>query len=193
MKTKLYENLDLEAALEVLRAGGLILYPTDTVWGIGCDATNEAAVSRIYRLKQRSDTKSMLVLLDEATRLDTYVSVPAPARALLSEEQARPLTIIYPEAQNVAANLVAEDGSLGIRLTSEPFSQALCRELGRPLVSTSANISGEPAAKTYDQISDAIRTGVDYICRYRRDDRTEKQPSRIVKVSAEGAIQVIRD
>lgn len=188
-----YETSDLDAALDILRAGGIILYPTDTVWGIGCDATNEEAVRAIYRLKQRSDSKSMLVLLDEAEKLDSYVYVPASARALLLEEKDRPLTIIYPEARNVACGLIAEDGSLGIRLTNEAFSQALCRELGHPLVSTSANLSGEPAAKTYRQISEAIRQGVDYICRYRRDDETEKQPSRIVKITSDGAIQVIRD
>ena len=188
-----YETSDLDAALDILRAGGIILYPTDTVWGIGCDATNEEAVRAIYRLKQRSDSKSMLVLLDEAEKLDSYVCVPASARALLLEEKDRPLTIIYPEARNVACGLIAEDGSLGIRLTNEAFSKALCRELGHPLVSTSANLSGEPAAKTYRQISEAIRQGVDYICRYRRDDETEKQPSRIVKITSDGAIQVIRD
>ena len=188
-----YETFDLDAALDVLRAGGIILYPTDTVWGIGCDATNEEAVRAIYRLKQRSDSKSMLVLLDDAGKLDSYVHVPASARALLLEEKDRPLTIIYPEARNVARGLIAEDGSLGIRLTNEAFSQALCRELGHPLVSTSANLSGEPAAKTYRQISEAIRQGVDYICRYRRDDETEKRPSRIVKISSDGAIQVIRN
>ena len=176
------------------------MYPTDTVWGIGCDACNAPAVEAIYRLKERSDSKSMLVLLADETALDEYVTVPTCARALLKEEreraaqaeETRPLTIIYPDARKVAHNLIAEDGSLGIRLTEEAFTQALCRRLGRPIVSTSANISGEPAAKTYSQISEAIRNGVDYVCHYRREDETAKQPSRIVKVSKEGEITVIR-
>lgn len=195
-----FDIQDLEACLSVLKAGGMVLYPTDTVWGIGCDACNAQAVEAIYRLKERSDSKSMLVLLADETALDEYVTVPTCARALIKEEreraaqaeETRPLTIIYPDARKVAHNLIAEDGSLGIRLTGEAFTQALCRRLGRPIVSTSANISGEPAAKTYSQISEAIRNGVDYVCHYRREDETAKQPSRIVKVSKEGEMTVIR-
>jgi L-threonylcarbamoyladenylate synthase len=197
MENNQYDIADLEACLQVLRAGGIVLYPTDTVWGIGCDATNAQAVQQIYRLKQRSDSKSMLVLLADEAELSRYVSVPACARIIIEESAreatARPLTIIYPEAHSVAENLIAEDGSLGIRLTSEAFTQALCRRLGRPVVSTSANISGCPAAKTYSQISEAIRQGVDYICRYRREDETEKMPSKIVKVTSEGEVTIIRD
>ena len=193
----MFDIQDLEACLQVLRAGGIVLYPTDTVWGIGCDATNAQAVQQIYRLKQRSDSKSMLVLLADEAELSRYVSVPACARIIIEESArkatARPLTIIYPEAHSVAENLIAEDGSLGIRLTAEAFTQALCRRLGRPVVSTSANISGCPAAKTYSQISEAIRQGVDYICRYRREDETEKMPSKIVKVTSEGEVTIIRD
>lgn len=177
----------------MLRAGGIVLYPTDTVWGIGCDATNAQAVQQIYRLKQRSDSKSMLVLLADEETLNTYVSVPACARSIIKEQTDRPLTIIYPGAHGVAENLIAEDGSLGIRLTSEAFTQALCRQLGRPLVSTSANISGTPAAKTYSQISEAIRQGVDYICRYRQDDETEKMPSKIIKVTPDNEVTIIRN
>ena len=191
--TQPFDIADLEACLRVLRAGGIVLYPTDTVWGIGCDATHAQAVHKIYRLKQRSDAKSMLVLLADEEALSHYVSVPACARNIIKEETARPLTIIYPRAHGVAENLIAEDGSLGIRLTSEAFTWALCRRLGHPIVSTSANISGCPAAKTFAQISDAIRQGVDYICRYRQDDEAEKLPSKIIKVTSTGEVTIIRE
>ena len=197
MENYSFDIADLEACLRVLQAGGVILYPTDTVWGIGCDAANEQAVQRIYRLKQRSDAKSMLVLLADEAELPNYVTVPACARMILKESAtdatSRPLTIIYPEAHNVAANLIAEDGSLGIRLTREAFTQALCRRLGHPLVSTSANISGSPAAKIYSQIAAPILSGVDYVCLYRQDDETEQQPSKIIKVTSAGEVTVIRE
>lgn len=196
---KPYSETDLDAALRVLRAGGIILYPTDTVWGIGCDATNAEAVQRIYRLKQREDSKSMLVLLDAPGKLQGYVQeVPEIAWDLLQatdhDEEApqRPLTIIYPGAKNLAENLVAEDGSIGIRITSEPFSQALCQRLKRPIVSTSANISGQPAARFYDEIDEAILTGADYVCRFRRDDQTPHEPSSIIKLGQDGTFQIIR-
>lgn len=193
----MFDLQDLEACLAVLRAGGIVLYPTDTVWGIGCDAANEEAVQKIYRLKQRSDAKSMLVLLADEAELSRYVTVPACARTIIKESAgdatARPLTIIYPAAHGIAASLIAEDGSLGIRLTREAFTQALCRRLGRPIVSTSANISGSPAAKIYSQIAAPILSGVDYICHYRRDDETEQQPSKILKVTSAGEVTVIRE
>lgn len=193
---KRYDKEDLQEAIRVMREGGIILYPTDTIWGIGCDATNADAVSRIFRLKQREDSKSMLVLLDAAGKLQGYVDqIPEIAWQLLEatdDSEIRPLTLIYPRARNLAANLIAEDGSVGIRLTSEPFSRALCAGLHRPIVSTSANISGQPAARFYDEISDEIRRGVDYICRYRQDDTTPHQPSSIIKLNENGTIKVIR-
>ena len=195
-----YEPDDIARALETLQQGGIIVYPTDTVWGIGCDATNAEAVSRIYRLKQREDSKSMLVLLDAPGKLQGYVQeVPEIAWNLLEtttddEEAApqRPLTIIYPGAKNLAENLIAEDGSIGIRITSEPFSHALCQRLKRPIVSTSANMSGQPAARFYDEIDEAILTGADYVCRFRRDDQTPHEPSSIIKLCADGTFQIIR-
>ncbi|MBQ2171494.1 MAG: threonylcarbamoyl-AMP synthase [Paludibacteraceae bacterium] len=194
-----YEPDDIAQALETLRQGGIIVYPTDTVWGIGCDATNAEAVQRIYRLKQREDSKSMLVLLDAPGKLQGYVQeVPEIAWDLLQatdhDEDApqRQLTIIYPGAKNLAENLVAEDGSIGIRITSEPFSQALCQRLKRPIVSTSANISGQPAARFYDEIDEAILTGADYVCRFRRDDQTPHEPSSIIKLGQDGTFQIIR-
>ena len=203
-----YDKSDLEEAVRVLRAGGVIVYPTDTVWGIGCDATNEEAVRKVYALKRRADSKSMLVLLDASGKLQGYVDeVPEMAWELLectdplqlplqrgreNMEPIRPLTIIYPGAKNLAKNLIAEDGSVGIRITQEPFSKALCERLRRPIVSTSANISGEPAAKTFRQISEDILQQADYVCFYRRDDEKEKQPSSIIKLGLHNEIQIIR-
>lgn len=191
-----YEKSDLEEAVRVLREGGVIVYPTDTVWGIGCDATNEEAVQKIYSLKHRADTKSMLVLLDAPGKLQGYVEeIPEAAWDLLectSDGTQRPMTIIYPNARNLAKNLIAEDGSIGIRITGEAFSKALCERLKRPIVSTSANISGEPTAKNFSQISQQVLAQADYVCQYRRDDEEEKQPSSIVKLGLHNEIQIIR-
>ena len=203
-----YNKSDLEEAVRVLRAGGVIVYPTDTVWGIGCDATNEEAVRRVYALKRRADSKSMLVLLDAPGKLQGYVEeVPEMAWELLectsplqlplqgvreNTESIRPLTIIYPRGKNLAKSLLAEDGSVGIRITREPFSKALCERLRRPIVSTSANISGEPAAQTFHQISEAVLEQADYVCLYRRDDEEEKAPSSIIKVGLHNEIEIIR-
>ncbi|MGM9824885.1 MAG: L-threonylcarbamoyladenylate synthase [Paludibacteraceae bacterium] len=195
-----YDKSDLEEAVRVLRMGGVIVYPTDTVWGIGCDATNEEAVRKVYALKRREDSKSMLVLLDAPGKLQGYVEeVPEMAWELLEctmEDKTlnsqRPLTIIYPGAKNLAKNLIAEDGSVGIRITQEPFSKALCERLRRPVVSTSANISGEPAAKTFRQISEEVLQQADYVCLFRRDDEEEKQPSSIIKLGLHNEIQIIR-
>lgn len=189
-----YDREDLHEAVRVLREGGVILYPTDTVWGIGCDATNEAAVQRIFEIKHRADSKSMLVLLDGAGKLQGYVErVPDTAWTLLEvSEGQKPMTIIYPKAKNLAHNLLAEDGSVGIRITQEQFSRALCEQLRRPVVSTSANISGEPAAKVFDEIVQEIRDAVDYVCMYRRNDKTPHQPSSIVKIDEAEHITIIR-
>lgn len=183
---------DIKKACEVLQAGGIILYPTDTIWGIGCDATNEAAVQRIYQLKQRADNKAMLVLIDNEVKLETYVSeVPEIAWELINVAD-KPLTIIYPKARNLAPNLLADDGSVGIRVTHEEFSRRLCQTYRKPLVSTSANISGELSPANFDEVSETIRAGVDYIVKWRQDDYTKAQPSGIIKLGKGGLIQVIR-
>lgn len=205
MDAKRYDKEDLQAALRVLRSGGIIVYPTDTVWGIGCDATNAEAVKRIYALKQREDSKSMLVLLDSPAKLPYYIGeIPETAWALLeasdySEESEysdcsdrKPLTIIYPNARNLAPNLIAEDGSIGIRITNEPFSKALCEQLRHPIVSTSANISGHPAAPFFGEIEEAILAGADYVCRFRRDDDCPHEPSSIIKINDDGSFKIIR-
>ena len=194
MESARYDREDLASALRVLRAGGVVVYPTDTVWGIGCDATNEEAVRRIYRLKKRADSKSMLVLLDSAAKLDYYAEVPPTAEMLLEVkgEGEKPLTIIYPKGRHLAESLLAEDGSVGIRITDEPFSKALCAQLRHPVVSTSANISGEPAARLFREISPEILEGADYVCRFRRDDESEHEPSSIIKVNEDGTFVIIR-
>ena len=183
---------DIKKACEVLSAGGIILYPTDTIWGIGCDATNEKAVQRVYELKRRSDNKAMLVLLDSDAKLDRYVSdVPDIAWDLIRLAD-KPLTIIYSNAKNLAPNLLAEDGSVGIRVTKEEFSQKLCERFRRPLVSTSANVSGEPSPANFGEISETIKKGVDYIVGYRQEDKTPAEPSHIIKLGAGGLVRVIR-
>jgi L-threonylcarbamoyladenylate synthase len=189
-----YDKQDLQNALRVLREGGVILYPTDTVWGIGCDATNAAAVARVYEIKRRVDSKAMLVLLDGAGKLQGYMDkVPETAWMLLeASEDQRPMTIIYPRAKNLAANLLAEDGSVGIRITQESFSKTLCEQLRRPIVSTSANISGEPTAKIFSQISSELLESVDYVCEYRRNDTTARKPSSIIKIDEKERITIIR-
>ena len=200
-----YEREDLQEALRVLRNGGIIVYPTDTVWGIGCDATNAEAVKRIYALKQREDSKSMLVLLDSPAKLNYYLAdIPDAAWALLDAvqdteipdsrdtDEIKPLTIIYPGARNLAPNLIAEDGSIGIRITSEPFSKALCEQLRHPIVSTSANISGQLTPRFFREIQGVILDHTDYCCLFRREDETPHEPSSIIKINADGTFRIIR-
>ncbi len=186
-----YEQSDLNAAVEVLKKGGIILYPTDTVWGIGCDATNEEAVRKIYDLKRRQDAKAMLVLVDSEGMLQRTVrNVPEAAWQLI-DVAVDPLTIIYDQPQGVASSLLAEDGSLGIRISHEPFSSALARKLRRPIVSTSANVSGKSAPGTFAEISREIVDGVDYVVKFGRN-RKRGKPSGIIKVSDSDVIKIIR-
>ena len=185
-------NDDLIKAVDILRTGGIILYPTDTIWGIGCDATNSASVKRIYEIKQRTDAKSMLILMENPNLLNSYISeVPEIAWDLI-EVADNPLTIIYPGAKNLAPNLIAPDGSIGIRITTEPFSQQLIQRFRKPLVSTSANISGQRSPRNYSEISNEIKSLVDYIVAYRQDDPTKSQPSGIIKLGLGGQIEIIR-
>ncbi|MFT4222649.1 L-threonylcarbamoyladenylate synthase [Dysgonomonas sp.] len=186
-------NEDIKKAFDVLVAGGLILYPTDTIWGIGCDATNEDAVRRVYELKKRTDSKALITLLDSPAKLNYYIEdVPDVAWDLI-ELADKPLTIIYDNARNVASNLIAEDGSLAIRITKEAFSQGLCNRFRKALVSTSANISGEPSPSNFSEISDEIKNGVDYIVRYRQEDTAKTKASSIIKLGKSGEIKIIRE
>lgn len=183
---------DIRLALDCLKRGGIILYPTDTVWGIGCDATDADAVKKIYDLKRRAESKSMLVLVDSDGTLERTVDdIPEVAWQLI-DAAVDPLTIIYDHPKGVARNLLADDGSLGIRITKERFSNELCRRLRRPLVSTSANISGEKAPGVFSRISEEIKEGVDYVVSYRQDEASAPSPSNIIKVSSGGLIKVIR-
>jgi L-threonylcarbamoyladenylate synthase len=183
---------DIAKALEVLRSGGIILYPTDTIWGLGCDATNPAAVRRIYGIKQREDAKSMLILMENPNLLNSYVTeVPDIAWDLI-EVTDSPLTIIYPGAKNIASNLLAPDGSIGIRITSEPFTQQLIQRFRKPVVSTSANISGQKSPRNFLEITEEIKGSVDFIVGYRQDDQTKSTPSGIIKLGIGGQIEIIR-
>jgi len=183
---------DIKAAVACLRGGGIILYPTDTIWGIGCDATNPDAVKKIYELKQREESKSMLVLVDGEGMLDRTVNdIPDVAWQLI-EAAVNPLTIIYDHPKGVAPNLLAADGSLGIRMTSERYSNELCRRLRCPVVSTSANVSGEKAPAVFSEIRQSIIDGVDYVAEYGREETGNPSPSNIIKVSDGGLIKVIR-
>ncbi len=183
---------DLRQAVATIRKGGIILYPTDTVWGIGCDATNPEAVAKVFALKQRAEAKSMLVLVDSALRAQTYVAdIPDVAYDMLDISD-KPLTLILDGAKNLAKNLIAEDGSIGIRVTNEKFSHDLCYRFSKPVVSTSANISGHPAAAIFSEIEQEIKDGVDYIVKFRQDDTKKSKPSSIVKLKANGQVTIIR-
>ncbi|MFT3994361.1 MAG: L-threonylcarbamoyladenylate synthase [Dysgonomonas sp.] len=186
-------NDDIKKAFDILVSGGLILYPTDTIWGIGCDATNEEAVRKVYELKKRADSKALIVMVDSPVKLDFYVDgVPDIAWDLI-EVADKPLTIVYDNARNVASNLIADDGSLAIRVTNEKFSSELCKRFRKALVSTSANVSGEASPATFDEISDEIKNGVDYIVNYRQDDKTKAKSSSIIKLGKTGEIKIIRE
>lgn len=187
---------DIKNAVEVLRKGGVILYPTDTVWGIGCDATNAEAVKRVYEIKQRDDSKALICLVDSDARLQRYVrNVPDVAWQLLDslkDSDSKPTTLILDGAINLAPNLIAEDGSIGMRITQEPFSKELCYRFQKALVSTSANISGEPAAQNYRDIDPRILEAVDYVCWSRRQEHNPHQPSSIIRLKENGEVNIIR-
>jgi L-threonylcarbamoyladenylate synthase len=183
---------EVRRAAGYLQRGLVILYPTDTVWGIGCDATDPDAVSRIYRIKQRSDRKSMLVLMDDPAMLSSFIQVIPPATGTLIDKADKPTTIIFPGAKNLACNLVAEDGSIGIRITSDPFCRQLIKRIGKPVVSTSANLSGEKAPLSFREIDPEILAKVDYAVNWRREELKEGIPSTIVRLDLNGNITLIR-
>lgn len=183
---------DIRQAVEVMRRGGIILYPTDTIWGIGCDATNAEAVARVYHVKQRDDSKALICLVDSDARLQRYVrNVPDVAWDIM-ELATKPTTVILDNAVNLAPNLIAEDGSIAMRITREPFSRELCYRFQKPVVSTSANISGQPAAQNYRDIAPDLLGAVDYVCWTRRQEHMPHQPSSIIKVKENGEVVVVR-
>lgn len=187
---------DIKKAVETMRKGGVILYPTDTVWGIGCDATNAEAVKRVYEIKQRDDSKALICLVDSDARMQRYFrNVPDVAWQLvdsLKEGDGKPTTLILDGAINLAENLIAEDGSVGMRITNEPFSKELCFRFQKAIVSTSANISGEPAAQNYCDIDPRIIEAVDYVCWSRRQEHKPHTPSSIIKLKENGEVEIIR-
>lgn len=183
---------DADMAVQTLRQGGIILYPTDTVWGIGCDAANQNAVQDIFKLKQREDSKSMLTLMSDIAMVSRYFPETEDIAFDLMEAAYTPLTLVLPGAQHVASGLIAEDGSMGVRIPDDQFCQYLIEQLHRPIVSTSANISGQPGATVYDSISDDIKNGVDYICRHRRYEKEPGKPSSIIKLLSGGVFKILR-
>jgi len=186
-----FEN-DIKNCIAAMQQGGTILYPTDTVWGLGCDAMNEAAVDKIFAIKQRPKEKSLIILLADARDIIQYVAAPPPDIIGMVEGFERPTTVIYENALGFPANVVNADGSIAIRVTTDPFCKALIKRLRSPLVSTSANISGRPTPAIFSMVEDAIITNVDYAVSYRRDDNTIHQPSRLVRISDDGSMTVIR-
>ena len=193
VNSKIVNSADIRQAVEVMRQGGVILYPTDTVWGIGCDATNAEAVKRVYEIKKRDDSKALICLVDSDVRMQRYFrNVPEVAWDLIDIAE-KPTTVILDNANGFAPNLIAEDGSVAIRVTREEFSKELCYRFQKPIVSTSANISGEPAAQNYRDISEEILNAVDYVCTTRRQEHKPHTPSSIIKLSPDGEVKIIRE
>jgi len=183
---------EIEKALAVLKNGGVILYPTDTVWGLGCDATNEEAVAKIAKIKGRTEDKSFIILLDTDNKLQGYVNdVPDVAYDLI-EYAENPLTIIFSNAKNLAKNVINSDGSVGIRIVKHDFCQQLIQRFRKPITSTSANISGQPTAALFDEISEEIKDAVDLVVDWEQDIRTRKKPSTIMKLGPDGQFSFIR-
>lgn len=192
MQRAFVDKEDLNQALETLKSGGLILYPTDTIWGIGCDATNAEAVEKVFELKGRSKDKSMILLLHSDNQLAGYVNeIPEVAYELI-EVTERPLTIIYSNAKNLAPNVVAEDGSIAIRVIKHAFCEQLLRRFRKPIVSTSANISGTPSPNNFEDIDEVIKTGVDYVVKFGQNESSSGTPSMIMKLDPSGKFEFLR-
>lgn len=192
MERAVVDREDLNQALETLKSGGLILYPTDTIWGIGCDATNAEAVDKVFALKGRGKDKSMIVLLHNDNQLASYVNdIPEVAYELI-EVTDRPLTLIYSNAKNLAANVIAEDGSIAIRVVKHTFCEQLLQRFRKPIVSTSANLSGALAPKSFDDIDETIKTGVDYVVKFGQGEQGEGRASMIMKLDPSGKFEFLR-
>ncbi len=185
-------SADIDQCLKILQQGGLILYPTDTIWGIGCDATRADAVKRIFALKQRPEAKSLIVLMASEREVLKYVSQLDLRVFDFLQTVAKPTTVIYPGAVHLAPNLLAEDGTMGIRLVNDPFCRQLIKRLRKPLVSTSANLTGQPAPRIFQEVPRAIKEGVDYVVTYRQDDLEPREPSAVVKLNPDGTVTCIR-
>jgi L-threonylcarbamoyladenylate synthase len=183
---------EIKEALKVIKAGGVIVYPTDTIWGIGCDATNEKAVAKVFEIKKRCDSKSLIILLDDSSWLPVYVKEVPEIAWQLVDVAVEPLTIIYPQGINLAKNVLADDGSIAIRITADSFCKELIKQLKKPLVSTSANISGEPAPSCFDEINVELVKLADYVVKHRQHEKGTIKASSIIKVEVSGEIKIIR-
>ena len=186
-----FEN-DITECCRVMEKGSLILYPTDTIWGIGCDATNEKAVEKIYQLKNRDDKKSMIMLVADEKDISSYVDQPGKKIFDYLSSAYKPTTVIYNHAKNIAQNLISSDGTIAIRIVKDKFCESLIRQFKKPIVSTSANISGEAFPENFYAINTAIKNGVDYVVQHRQKDLMSSQPSSIIKLNTKGKVEIIR-
>jgi L-threonylcarbamoyladenylate synthase len=184
---------DIENCIKILAEGGIILYPTDTIWGLGCDATNAEAVAKIYAAKKREENKSMIILLKDQKQIGDYAKMPSQQIKALMQETEKPLTIIYPEAKHLAANVVNEDGTIAIRIVKDDFCEALIYRFGKAIVSTSANVSGERSPANFNEVSAEIKNAADYIVQHKRDDLSASKPSRILKWNGGDEVITIRE
>jgi len=184
---------DIMNALRVLRAGGVILYPTDTIWGLGCDATNALAVRKIFDIKQRDDSKSLIILVNSVSMLERYVVNPPEVALQMAELSQKPLTIVYDRGRSLAEGVASADGSVGVRICNDPFCDELITAFRKPIVSTSANISGTDGPALFDEISGGVIDAVDYVCLYRQYDRSSSSASSVIKVSGNGAVKILRE
>ncbi len=184
---------DIEKSLEVLKNGGTILYPTDTLWGIGCDATNTSAIKKVFKIKQRSDNKTMIIIIDDVKKLSLYVDeIPETTWDLL-EKFDRPTTIIYPKAKKILKKLAAKDGSVAIRVIQNPFCKELLANFDKPIISSSANISGKRNPLSFSEISDEIKNKVDYVVKHKQDMLEQLKASTLIKLEKDGEYKIIRD
>lgn len=184
---------DVENSMKILKGGGIILYPTDTIWGLGCDATNEKAVNKIYKIKKRKDSRNLLILVNSLQTIKLYVDYLPDISSELMERTESPLTIIYPGAKNLALNLINNDGSIGIRITKDEFCSGLISRFGKPIVSTSANISDKPYPGNFSEIDEAIKRSVDYIVKWKQSETLVSKPSKIIKLKPNGGFNIIRE
>lgn len=183
---------DIRNCVKILEQGGTILYPTETVWGLGCDALNEAAIEKIFAVKNRPREKSLIILLADAKNILHYVAAPPPDIIDVVENFEKPTTVIYEHALEFPENAVHENGSIAIRITTDPFCKALIKRWRKPIVSTSANLSGQPAPQDFEAIDEAVKARVDYIVKHRQNDKKAAQPSRLIKLRDDGTMEILR-
>ena len=187
-----FEN-DIKSCISILKSGGIILYPTDTVWGLGCDATNKEAVAKIFSVKERIESKSMIMLVSSINEIPKYCNSSIEETESITKDYTKPTTIIYQNAKNIASNLINQDGTIAIRIVKDEFCRQLIVEYGKPIVSTSSNISGQPTPSNFMEIEEEIKQRVDYIVEYRQSDIKKNNPSSIIKINKDGTKDIIRE